>query len=384
MGEPVRAVDGKVQARRRACCRRRRHSPTATRAKLTLTLPKPAKFTLAIRRPAWAGDGFAVKVNGTPVDVPPLASLRAGAAGGRLMGNEDSLPQAGSFVEISRTWKTATRSSSRCRRPCGSSRHRTTSASPPSCGVRSCWPAISVRVASRVAKARRDNRRPFLVAAERSTSEWVLPGARQGDFQVKQVARSITQPAQAGDVSLTPFYRTHERTYSVYFDVVTPSEFDARVAALAAERERVRRMEAATVAYIRPGDQQAEPNFDYKSDPADRPVARTNGRPSRAGTGWFSYDLAVNPASPTGNRRHVLQRDRPAAGARQFRDRRRRHVDRAIRSESNGDRILRRALRRAGESRAGKIEDHRALPAASGNARIVPIFGVRVVRANEL
>jgi hypothetical protein len=94
---------------------------------------------------------------------------------------------------------------------------------------------------------------PLLVAAERPVSEWVLPGARQGDFQIKQVARPITQPEQVEDVSLTPFYRTHERTYSVYFDVVTPSEFDARVAALAAERERIRRLEAATVAYVRPG-----------------------------------------------------------------------------------------------------------------------------------
>ena len=32
-------------------------------------------------------DGFTVKVNGTSVEVPPLASLRAGSAGGRTMGN---------------------------------------------------------------------------------------------------------------------------------------------------------------------------------------------------------------------------------------------------------------------------------------------------------
>jgi hypothetical protein len=98
-------------------------------------------------------------------------------------------------------------------------------------------------------------------------------------------------------VALTPFYRTHRRRYSVYFDVITAKEFDARAAAYTAERERVRRMEAATVAFVQPGDPQAEREFNYQSDPANRPVARANGRASRAGSGWFSLDLPVDPTS---------------------------------------------------------------------------------------
>ena len=38
--------------------------PDGDSATLKLTLPKAAKFTLAVRRPTWAGDGFVVKVNG--------------------------------------------------------------------------------------------------------------------------------------------------------------------------------------------------------------------------------------------------------------------------------------------------------------------------------
>ena len=38
--------------------------PEGDTAKLTLALPSPKTFTLALRRPAWAGEGFAVKVNG--------------------------------------------------------------------------------------------------------------------------------------------------------------------------------------------------------------------------------------------------------------------------------------------------------------------------------
>ena len=74
-------------------------------------------------------------------------------------------------------------------------------------------------------------------------------------------------------------------------------EFDARVAAVAAERERVKRLEAATVSYIRPGDQQAEANFAYKSDPADRQAGRgANGRPNRTGT---YRSLASRPYTAT-------------------------------------------------------------------------------------
>src|SRR6185436_7130405 len=54
--------------------------PEGETAKVTVTSPKAQAFTLSLRRPNWAGDGFTVKVNGTAVDVPQMASLRPGAA----------------------------------------------------------------------------------------------------------------------------------------------------------------------------------------------------------------------------------------------------------------------------------------------------------------
>ena len=38
--------------------------PEGESATLKLTLVSPKSFTLALRRPAWAGEGFAVRVNG--------------------------------------------------------------------------------------------------------------------------------------------------------------------------------------------------------------------------------------------------------------------------------------------------------------------------------
>jgi hypothetical protein len=137
---------------------------------------------------------------------------------------------------------------------------------------------------------------PALVAASRPVTEWVVPtGSRTGDFRASQVARVLSQPATPMDVPLAPFYRTQERVYSVYFDVLTQPEFDARTATATAEREHQRRVEAATISYIQPGDAAAEKEYNYRSDPMDRRSERTNGRSSRGGQGSFSFDLPVDP-----------------------------------------------------------------------------------------
>jgi hypothetical protein len=46
--------------------RQRTRFPEAERSRLELALSAPARFTLRVRRPAWAGDGFVVSVNGRP------------------------------------------------------------------------------------------------------------------------------------------------------------------------------------------------------------------------------------------------------------------------------------------------------------------------------
>jgi DUF1680 family protein len=59
--------------------------PEGDTAKLELALKSPKKFTLALRRPYWAGQGFSVRINGKPLK---------------------TLPPPDSYVEIKRTWKT--------------------------------------------------------------------------------------------------------------------------------------------------------------------------------------------------------------------------------------------------------------------------------------
>jgi hypothetical protein len=269
--------------------------PDGDSAAMTLRLPEPRALTLAVRRPHWAGDGFRVRVNGQIVDQPPLASLRAGTAGGRNAPNEDTGRDAGSYVALARTW----RSGDRVELDLPKSLRLEPTPDNGSVAAILWGPLVLAGDMGprREGRAQAEKHAvPVLVTAGGPVAEWVSPaGTRPGDFVARQVARIPAAPAPPADVALTPFHRTHRRSYSVYFDVVGPADFDARVAALAAERERVAKLEAATVTFVQPGTPESERAYGYRSEPTDRPVQRGGGRTARAGQGWFSYELPVEP-----------------------------------------------------------------------------------------
>jgi DUF1680 family protein len=268
--------------------------PDGDRATITLSGRITRPFTLAVRRPGWAGDGFVVRLNGERVDVPPLASLRPGGAGGRDLGLDDGALPPGSYVSIERAWKAGdvvelTIPKALRLEP-----------TPDDRSVAAIMWGPLVLAGDLAPRRERGSSvprivAPALVAGERAVEQWVVPaGQHTGDFRASGVARTIAEPNDApADVMLTPFYRTHGRTYSVYFDVLSAPQFDARVAAHVAELDRQRRLEAATVAFVQPGDKAVEQKFNYHSEPADRPVTRTGDRTGRGGPGWFSFDLPV-------------------------------------------------------------------------------------------
>jgi hypothetical protein len=335
----------------------------------------------------WASDGFVVKVNGTAVEQPPLASLRDPSAGGRsgAPGNE-AVRQSSSYVELKRTWKTGDTVDLTIPK----SLHLESTPDNRSVAAIMWGPLVLAgdlgpRREGRAGSApAADAAVPMLVAGERPVAEWVVPvGSRPGDFRASQVGRVPGQGSGPSDVELTPFHRTHRRNYSVYFDVVTPAEFDNRSAALAAERERVRRVEAATLGFVQPGDAQQERDFNYRSEPTDRPLLRTNGRGNRGGTGWFSFDLPVDPSAKTAVVVTYLNDLGlpPASGNFQV------LVDgiAIARFETNASSTGFYTAMYAvpAELVRDKTKVTVRLEAATG-ARIAPVFGVRTVRADGL
>ena len=272
--------------------------PDGDTATMKLTMPSSKTFTLAVRRPVWSGDGFVIKVNGTAIPQPPIASLHNAAGGGRGNAPGNEAAETSTFVELKRTWKSGDTIEVALPK---SLRLEPT---PDNKTVASImWGPLALAGDLGPRREGRATRQPepaipVLVAGDRPVMSWVVANGAPGNFRAQQVARVPMENAAARDVSLTPFYRTSRRLYSIYFDVLTPSEFATREEAIAAERARVAKIEAATVGFVQPGEMQPERDYNYRSEPEERPVGRTNGRANRAGTGWFSFDMPVDATKP--------------------------------------------------------------------------------------
>lgn len=253
--------------------------PEGEAATLKFTLKAAKQFTLALRRPSWAGAGFAVKVNGQAVK---------------------QLSGPGTYIELKRKWKSGDTVSLALVKTLrleplpdnpnitaimwgplvlagdlGPERERRRGAA----GQAGAQPTATQMV-----------KIPSLVAAERSPAAWIKAVTDQpGTFRTRGVGREQ-------DVDLVPFYRLHRRTYSVYFDLFTPAEWEKKAVALLAEQERQRKLEAATVAYVEAGEVYFERDFNQQGE--ETTPLRNQGRPGRSARKWFAYDIPVTPGQP--------------------------------------------------------------------------------------
>src|SRR5262249_21597855 len=221
--------------------------PDGDVATIRITVPSPKAFTLAVRRPVWAGDRFEVKLNGVAVQQPPLASLYDSGAGGRgnSPGNEAIQRQASPYVELKRTWKTGDTVDLKLPKslrlePTPDNRQVAAIMWGPLVLAGDLGPRRDRRGATPEERAVEDAAAlaqvPVLVAADRSVTEWVTPsGSHPGDFRVQQGARVLAQPLNPMDVPPAPFFPTHRRNYSVYFDILTTKDFEERAASAKAK-----------------------------------------------------------------------------------------------------------------------------------------------------
>jgi len=230
-------------------------------------------LTLALRRPYWAGEGFGVRVSGKPI-------------GG--------LPKPGSYVELKRTWKTGDNITLVLPKqlrlePLPDNERRVAVLWGPLVLAGDLGPESDRR--SRGRSRGQEANVPVFVSENRSVEQWLRPAiGKPGHFRSDGVGKP-------GDVELEPFYELHRRNYAVYWDLFTQPEWEKKQAEYAAEQERQRKLEAATVAFAQPGEMQPERDFNYQG-PEDAAVERVLGRAGRRGRSWFSFDLPVEPAHP--------------------------------------------------------------------------------------
>ena len=247
--------------------------PIGDSATLSLKLEEPKSFTLALRRPKWAGEGYEVHVNDKPIT---------------------DLPAPGSYVEVERTWKTGDTVTLALPKqlhlePLPDNPRRTAILWGPLVLAGDLGPEDQKLLA-------RDEitglwKVPVFVAAERPVADWLKPiDGKPGHFRTDGVGRDQ-------DVEFAPFYRLHRRMYGVYWDLFTPAEWKKEEAAYAAKQQERQKLEAATVAHIQPGEMQPERDFNYQAAEGAH-IVRLQGQPGRRSAAWFSFDVPVDPSQP--------------------------------------------------------------------------------------
>jgi DUF1680 family protein len=254
--------------------------PQGDTATVRIDAQEPRPFTLALRRPSWARNGFSVLVNGR--------ALR-------------TLPPPGSYVEIERTWTRRDTVSIALPKSVTLSRL----ADDPHRAVVMVGPLVLAGDLGAAPRRRDDGdgdgvRQPPieapLLVTDKPVADWLKPSStRQLEYRAAGIARRVSDGGSV-DVTFVPFHQIHRRTYAAYWDVVTPAEFAVRMKDAAAEATRQRELEAATIAVVVPTDAGAEQPFTMRGE--ETTVVRAEGRPGRRSAKWFSYDLPIDPSAP--------------------------------------------------------------------------------------
>jgi uncharacterized protein len=240
--------------------------PIGQTVTINVTPKSSKKFTLALRRPFWAGDGFGVKVNG--------AAMK-------------KVAPADSYVEIARTWKAGDKVEMVVPKTL---RKEVLPENPNRFAVMWGPLVLAGDLGPEIGRQGSAPEVPVLVAPEEPVANWLKPvDGKPGAFRT-------TGAGLKQDIDFVPFYQVPRRRYAVYWDMYTPVEWTKREADYRVREEKQKKLEAATIAFAQPGQMQAERDTNQQGD-SSAPV-RVEDRNGRAATKWFSYDLAVDPAHP--------------------------------------------------------------------------------------
>lgn len=221
--------------------------PIGETAKLTVTIDSPKEFTLALRRPYWAGEGFSVKVNGDTLSGEQLGTPTENTRGYRRgrgnagSSNVNRAPQGPStYVEIKRTWASGdtvelTLPKSLYLDPTPDNPNVAAIMWGPIvlAGNMDNMPALTADSQGGNRSGRRGRRGrpavsvPVLVAAGQPVSDWLKPVEGQpGNFKTENVG--FLSDGIAKDVDLMPFYLLQDHTYTIYWNLYTKEDWEAR------------------------------------------------------------------------------------------------------------------------------------------------------------
>ncbi len=132
---------------------------------------------------------------------------------------------------------------------------------------------------------------PVFVTAPDSLLEHVQATGRPLTFRTQGIGRPE-------DVTLVPLYQIHAQRYSVYWNVLTEPEWQAKEARRQAENQRQNDLKARLVDELQPGDKQSELDHRVQGEKSDPVEALGRSLRHAYDGGWFAYDLAVPTNAP--------------------------------------------------------------------------------------
>lgn len=235
----------------------------------TFETDRPVRFGFNIRYPHWAKNGIRILVNGSEEEI-------------------DQEP--GSFVNIQRKWKTGDRVEVKIP---FSLRIEAMPDNPNRVAVFN-GPVVLAGDLGPVPDPKSKDLQyvPVLMTKESDPSKWLIPvDGRSKEF----VLSEVSYPRK---VELAPFYRTHDRHYTIFWDTYTDEEWKTFQEAYAAEVKRKNELENRTIDLFRIGEMQPERNHNFKDK--DTWVEEYRSKKARTANrgGWFSFEMDVRSPDP--------------------------------------------------------------------------------------
>ncbi len=237
--------------------------PDQEHSRLELTLKRPSRLTIRIRRPEWCENGFELTLNNKTI--PP--QIEHG------------------YAVIERTWKTG----DVIEIALPMKIHTEGFADNPDRFAFLYGPLVLC-----TALNSNTSDMPALIsqAKPQSLVSALKPAGNQSFLADPSLFRTPRPDDPA--VMFTPFYKSAHNRYMVYMDLFTEEQWQQKQAALRAEQEKQRELEKLTVDYVQPGFEQNERDHHQAGvSSAFGDFGEHKWRDARDG-GWFSYELKLD------------------------------------------------------------------------------------------
>lgn len=230
---------------------------------------RPVRFGFNIRYPGWAARGIRILVNGRELAMDQ---------------------EAGSFVRIERKWKTGDRVEVTIPfflrlESMPDNQDRVAIFNGPVVLSGDLGPVPDPEATDPLYV-------PVLMTEDRDPTHWLLPvDGRFNHF-------STTAVAYPRAVELIPFYREHDRHYTIFWDTFSDEQWQAHQEAYAEEVKRKAELEQRTIDLFRIGEMQPERDHRFREQKTWVEEYRQRKARTADRGGWFSFEMKVKGEDP--------------------------------------------------------------------------------------